>query len=209
MFRGRGEGLAFLQRTVPFLPTMIDAIKQRLERRNIVRSKQPLVIVDACEDEMRYADRLDLVLLVKRLSRVSCPPFSPGNSSQVARRIFAPLPGTDRNESRRSILVRCSRSTSGRGNRASARAGENPPLSCDRFPSSADVPTVFAARPVPTVRARSDKDRSHASASASAGNPTTRPVEASLVVGVPAPRRGASPSVSASPPTRPPRPPGR
>src|SRR6476620_2268078 len=65
MFRGRGEGLAFLQRTVPFLPTMIDAIKQRLERRNIVRSKQPLVIVDTCEDEMRYGDRLDLVLLIK------------------------------------------------------------------------------------------------------------------------------------------------
>ena len=52
---------------------MIDAIKQRLERRSIVRSKQPLVIVDTCEDEMRYVDRLDLDAARRGLSRVFVP----------------------------------------------------------------------------------------------------------------------------------------
>jgi hypothetical protein len=77
-------------------------------------------------------------------------------------------------------LVRYARSTSGRGNRASARAGEilhclvTASLLrqlCQRFLQPGLYPTVHSAR--------SDKDRSRASASASIGNPATRPVEAS------------------------------
>ena len=60
----RGESTRFPQRAVGFRPAMIGAVEQCPERRDVVRGQKPLIIVNACEDEMRYAYRLDLVLLV-------------------------------------------------------------------------------------------------------------------------------------------------
>ena len=64
MFHGVAEGPVGLERGDRFLPATIDPVEQRLERREIIRYKKPMVVANARENETRHVHRLDLMLLI-------------------------------------------------------------------------------------------------------------------------------------------------